>query len=246
MPQNRLINSLKDLGLTENEAQVYYASLSLGPSTILKIARAADLKRTTVYSVVEALKKIGLITIQFKGIKQLFAAESPDKLESMLETKKQELKNNLPELQSLYNLKGGESLIKYYEGLESVKTVYETILKEVKPKDEYRVISDTEKWMSVDPEYYQNFLERRAKKNIQSKIITKKSPTTLKFNKYSANYKMEQKFMPEKVAMTVNQIILPNKLILHQFIPPVMAIVIENKSIIRAHQETFDLLWQSL
>lgn len=246
MPQNRLINTIKDLGLTENEAQVYYASLSLGPSTILKIARAADLKRTTVYSVVESLKKIGLINIQFKGIKQLFAAESPDKLESMLDIKRQELNNNLPELQSLYNLKGGESLIKYYEGLESVKTVYEQILKEVKPNDDYRVISDTAKWMSADPKYYQSFLERRAKKNIYSKIITKKSPTTLKLEKFKQNYKMEQKFMPEKVAMTVNQIILPHKFILHQFIPPIMAIVIENKSIIRAHQETFDLLWQSL
>ena len=52
MPNFDLAKILIDLGLTENEAKVYVAALSLGPATILKIAQAAAIKRTTVYFVV--------------------------------------------------------------------------------------------------------------------------------------------------------------------------------------------------
>lgn len=246
MSDNKLIHTLKDLGLTENEAKVYFASLSLGPTTILNIARAAETKRTTVYSVVESLKEKGLMRLNIKGFKQFFVAEDPVKLESILETKKYELQNTLPEFSALYNLKGGEGFIKHYQGLESVKSIYEKVLNMVNPKDFYDVISDTEKWYNTDKEFYQKFLEKRAKKNVSIRILTKKSKITLHQKKFSKNYKMQIKFLPEKTQLATNLMVLPNILVIHQLIPPIMAIVIENKNIINTNKQMFDLLWDSL
>ena len=126
MKNRKLVTILLDLGLTENEAMVYLATISLGPATIMKISRAAEIKRTTVYSVIESLKQKGLITIEVKGWKNLFVAESPEKLTSVINAKKQRLQNNMPEFLALYNLKGNESFLKYYEGIEAIKTIYET------------------------------------------------------------------------------------------------------------------------
>src|SRR3989338_6121463 len=113
MKNTKLIELLEELGLSENESKVYFASLSLGPATIIRIANTAEIKRTTVYSVVEALKQKGLINLEIKGFKKLYAAENPEKLETILEVKRNKLKAMLPEFAGLYNLKGGESFIKY-------------------------------------------------------------------------------------------------------------------------------------
>ncbi|XOU94176.1 MAG: TrmB family transcriptional regulator [Candidatus Kerfeldbacteria bacterium] len=246
MPDNKLINTLINLGLSENEAKVYFASLSLGPTTILNIARASETKRTTVYSVVESLKEKGLMRLNIKGFKQFYVAEDPNKLESILESRKIQLQNSLPEFSALYNLKGGEGFIKHYEGLEAVKNIYEELLQKVKPTDFYYVFADTEKWYNTDKKFYQKFLEKRAKKNIHIKILTKKSKISIEHKKYSKNYNITSKFLPEKTKLTTNLIITPNKLVTHQLIPPIMAVVIENKSIINTNKQMFDLLWESI
>ena len=57
MKNDKLVKILENLGLSDNEARVYLASLSLGSTTIMKIAQTAEIKRTTVYSVIDSLKQ---------------------------------------------------------------------------------------------------------------------------------------------------------------------------------------------
>ena len=134
MQNTKLNDTLRDIGLTEKEATIYLASLSLGSSTVLKIARRSNMKRTTVYSVIDTLKEKGLIRIDLKGLKQKYIAENPEKLEVMLERRANEFQNKLPEFMALYKLKGEESTIKYYTGLEAMKNIYMDTLKEIKIK----------------------------------------------------------------------------------------------------------------
>ena len=91
MKINPLIQILNDMGLSENESKVYFMALSLGPTTILKLSQASELKRTTVYSVVESLKQKGLINTQVNGFKKKFVAEDPKKLEVILNSRKEKL-----------------------------------------------------------------------------------------------------------------------------------------------------------
>ena len=160
---NNLINILKDLGLSDHESAVYLASLSLGPSTVSKIAQNSGVKRTSVYPLVDSLKQKGLINIELQGWKKLYAAESPEKLKFILDDKKNKLNNSLPEFLAMYNLKGGESFIKYVEGVAGIKNVYESFLTDYRPNEDYLVISDTEEWHKHDPEYFEEFLKRRSK-----------------------------------------------------------------------------------
>jgi len=243
---NKLTNILTDLGLTDNEAKTYFASLSLGPTTILKIAQAAELKRTTVYSVVETLKQKGLIRMEIKGFKKLFVAENPEKLESIIESRKEKLQNTLPEFAALYNLKGGESFIKYYEGLESIKTIYEGLIKDIKPRQDYLVISDQKKWYDIDPNYFQNFTEKRAKLNIKIRLLLQDSKIAREHQKNQKNYNETVKILPTDTTLTTNLVITPQRTMIHQLTPPMIAIVIENKSIIKMNQEFFEIMWRSI
>ena len=247
MKNKKLLQILIDLGLSENEESVYLAALSLGPTTILKIAKTAEMKRTTIYSVIDSLKKRGLINIEIKGFKTLFTAENPEKLETMLDSHREQLRNSLPEFLGMYNLKGGESSIKYYEGLESVKSVYESLISDIKPHEDYLIIADAKQWMELDPEYFQNFTERRAKLNINTRMLLQDSKTARELKNKEKNYNIKGvKIFPQKMSLTTNIVIIPKKIVIHQLTPPIMAVVIENKSMINMQKEIFEIIWNSL
>src|SRR3989338_8744923 len=84
----RLTDVLIKIGLSEHEATVYHSALALGPSTVLALSRASGVRRTTVYSVIETLKRKGLMAEELKGFKTIFFANSPNKLEQVLEERR--------------------------------------------------------------------------------------------------------------------------------------------------------------
>ena len=52
---------LEKAGLNRRETALYLALLQMGPSSILNIARKADMKRPTAYLVIDELMKKGLV-----------------------------------------------------------------------------------------------------------------------------------------------------------------------------------------
>lgn len=54
------------------------------------------------------------------------------------------------------------------------------------------------------------------------------------------------RLLPKATKLTTNLVITPKRVVIHQVIPPIFAIVIENKSIIQMHREQFEMIWNSL
>ena len=246
MRENRLINTLKEIGLTDNEARAYFASLSLGPSTVARIATAAELKRTTVYDIVGSLKQKGLMSIEVRGFKNLYVPEPPERLEDVLEARKDLVRRSMPEFSALYNLKGGESTLKYYEGLESVKSLYEDVLEDLRPGEEYLAFSDMQRWYDLDPKFFERFIEKRTKLGLKVRLLLQNSPKAEEMKKSSLNYGAEVKILPGKASLKTNLIITPRIAVIHQLIPPILGIAIENASVIQMHREMFEVIWNSL
>ncbi|HIP21499.1 MAG TPA: hypothetical protein EYG72_00845 [Candidatus Pacebacteria bacterium] len=74
--------------------------------------------------------------------KTIYRADHPDKLSLILEEKKRKLDNFSSDLISLYNLKSSGSKISYYEGIESIKNLYLSLLGDIKKGDDYFVITN--------------------------------------------------------------------------------------------------------
>jgi len=246
LKNEKLTQILKDIGLDENEAGVYLASLSLGSSSVLKIARASEIKRTTVYSVIDALKNKGLMRTDIKGLKQTYTAENPEKHETVLENRKNEFKNKLPEFMALYNLKGSESTIKYYTGLKAMQNIYLETLEEIKPHEDYLVIANQQKWYDLAPDFAQRYIEDRAKLNIKTRLLFQDSEISRNHKQFEKNYNESIKILPESSPLNVDTILLPNKLIVLELTPPYITTIIENRSIIELHREMFELIWSSI
>lgn len=245
--QNKDIkDTLVDFGLSEYEAAVYLAAITLGPATVNKIAKHSGVKRTTVYPIIDSLKKKGIMNIEIKGFKQLFVAENPERLENIIEQKKDRLKGMLPKLSALYSLKSGESLIRYYEGLAGVKTVYDSILDGLKAGDDYLIISDMERFLKMDRPYFTAFIERRAKLNLKVKTIIQDTGDAQYYKKIERNTNQEIKILGKDADFTANLVILPNKIVITQMVEPIVSIIIENKSIVEMQRKEFNIIWNSI
>lgn len=236
---------LKDLGLSENEASIYLASLSIGPSPVMQLARSASIKRTTAYSVLESLIDQGLMGIEMRGVKKRYVAESPVRLEAMLENRRQRLRDSLGELSALFNLKSGESSIKYYEGVESLKGVYNGLLEDAEEGKDYLIISSPQEWYNLAPAFFDEFMRKRRALNLRMLYLMRDSPIARKIKKTEEVLGRQIRILPPSTTFTANLVIIPKKVVINQLVPPVWAAVIENHYIVKTFSELFYIIWNS-
>lgn len=123
-------DELQKLGLTEHEAKIYLAILSLGPSSVVQISEQTNIKRPTVYLTLESLIKQGLVLESFAGKKRLFDAEKPQKLEKLTKRMRRKvidaeilLESILPGLVKFPKQYSEEPKVNFYSGMEGLKNI---------------------------------------------------------------------------------------------------------------------------
>ncbi len=131
---DHLTLELVNLGLSEKEAIVYLALLELSPAAVQDVAIRAGVNRTTTYLLVDALMRRGIVSATTHGKRQLFVAEPPERLLTVLrlqrrelEEKERELLTAIPLLNAVYNSRSEKPQIRYFEGAEGVRTVRELL-----------------------------------------------------------------------------------------------------------------------
>lgn len=116
---------LKNLGLEPKEIAVYLALLEISDATVLEISKRASIKRPTAYLILQSLEKRGLISKVIKGKKTLFAPQHPRKLVTESELRLKELREAIPQLESLFRKDGDRPRIKIYEGKDELDRAYD-------------------------------------------------------------------------------------------------------------------------
>jgi len=240
-------NLLVELGLSINEAKIYQAILKLGSSTAQLISLESHVKRSTVYGCLDTLLDKGLLHIEIKDKRKLFVAEPPKQLQYLLERKQQTLNGLMPLLNQQY-LQSPENFnhIKQYQGIKSIKKIYEELLFELAENDEYLVISDQGKWHDLMPDFFEDFILKRAKLDLDIKLILEATAHAKQYQKKQATYNEQIKLLPSNLALNINMIILPHKIIYVQIVEPVLAIVIENPNVVSMNRNVFYMLWEIL
>lgn len=231
---NKLLSTLLALGLSENEAYIYLASLAQGASTIQSLAKASGINRTTVYGVVESLRRKGLMAIEQKGLKKLYAAEHPDQLELILDAQRNKLQKTLPDFEKLYNSQEREYTFKVFEGKESVKSMYTNLVTSLGPKDFYWAIGSHESWVGIDPDFFRKLDTKFIKRRIPVRLLLRRSKNSKNYKQQITSYDIKL-FATDK-EITSDVIITPNVVIIHKHHTPTTVIQIKNQSILETHK----------
>jgi len=238
------IETIKQLGLSDNEAKVYVASLELGQATVQELGKKAKVKRTTVYTTIEGLKEKGLLAETKKGKKTLFIAQNPEALLAISEKRLAEIKKVLPELKSIYNAGDKEKpKLKFFEGKEGYLAVYKNILKE-NPK-ELLAISSYESWLKhVDLEFEEKWTQQRIKQGMFLRWLDFKTKATAKRAKEGKKGLREIRFLPDKFAFSSTIFIYEGKIgLMSGKAKDFMAVIIENQEFYQTFKQFFEMLF---
>jgi len=237
------LEALKECGLSENEIKVYITLIKIGESTVQNIAKNANLPRTTTYHLLESLNKKSLISFVIKDLVKYFQAVSPTKLILILEERKKQIQEIVPELNAMAGTVKEKPKITLFEGLSGIKSTLQDVLEERKEILHYGDIISLQKVLSFA---FPQYIKKRVEKKIPIKIICKKEEPHKELLKTAKKELREFVFIPKKYCFNSSVFIYANRVVIFNIkTEPYYAVVVENKDFYQSQKNLFKLIWNS-
>lgn len=240
---------IEQLGLNKREAKIYLAILELGGETIKKIAEKANQERTGTYYLIEGLIEKGLVSMTFKGQRKIFLATEPKKLVRLEEQRLKDLKEILPNLEAIANLRTAKPNIRFFEGKEGLRELYEDTLTTLKklPKEKREILAyaDAGSAFDVFPQHNKEYIKKRIKNNIRIRWIAPDTEFNTSFQKEQQKALRELRLVPKKnYSLETEMDIYANKIALYGYTEDLMGVIIEHPAIAQTQKEIFEMAWK--
>lgn len=240
---------LQLLGLSDTESKIYLEVLKMGPSPVQEIAKKIGLSRVSVYSLIESLTKLGLMTSVEKGKKQLYTAEPPERIISLAENKVNNLKASIQEIKSsIQELKlvqsGDKPVVKMYEGPEAFLAIQADVLNsKFDQMCEFGNIDEVDRVYPYNEGVRNDFFKKLSKLKADRKLVflsKDKKPRTVESNK-TIKYLDSNKFN-----FFGDIFFYKDTIWLSSFKGKQISVVIKSKEIKDTLQAAFDIIWENI
>lgn len=242
--------NFEQLNLSAKETLVYLANLELGPSTVQRIAKKAGLPRSSTYLLIEELKEKGLVSQSKAGKKTTFIPSPPAKLVQLAEEQEEksqkvvrEVRSLLPQLKALHQKTPTKPSVRFYEGFEGIKTIFEETL----AANQILVLcSGYEKLMEKKLEQYMSsYFHKVLAGKIPTFEIIGGCPGAKEYQKECSSAINKIKLVPHaKDCPHIDKVIFGNKMAIISF-AYLNGVVIENKAITDYEKALFWRLWNT-
>ena len=183
---------LMQTGLSELQAKVYLYLIKHGQQTPSEVASGTDENRTTVYSALERLEKLGIVSRKDRGKISAYTPNHPSVLESLAEKRlrnvarqAKNLESNLPSLINFYNEHQSKPGATTFYGQEGVQMIWDKVIAAKAPYYFIRSRYDE----AADKDGLEDFKKARVEAGIESEDIT---PSEFVHN---SNKKMKERFL---------------------------------------------------
>lgn len=240
MPQPTLQHVLETAGLSDREIPVYLALLELGESPVHPIAKAAGIKRTNTYDILNALAAKGLASFFDRGKIRHFVAEDPASLEKTLKERLSLVSESLPELRGIFNRSASKPKVRFYDGKEGLLNLY----LEMEASPAFDALGSPGKLF----EHFENHFEKQGETTVPKMTRIRELITPeMGMPPYTKDYVkpiQEVRFLPKNMTLRTDMVLFAGKLVLFSYEPDIHAIVIEGSSIVEDHQKMFDYMWE--
>ncbi|MEI6477404.1 MAG: helix-turn-helix domain-containing protein [bacterium] len=161
---------LISLGLSDKEAELYLALLELGPSKAKDISAYTELNRGTIYDVARSLFKKGLVSSTQKKNITHFVASPPHRYIYQLNQEVTAATSLMPAIEDMIQSSSYRPVVRFFEGVEGIKTVYEETLR-CRSKEIVCFVSAREILEVVGEEFMQYYAEKRTRRHIKIRTL---------------------------------------------------------------------------
>jgi sugar-specific transcriptional regulator TrmB len=236
---------LEQFGFQGKKTDVYLAALELGSSSVIEIAKKAGIKRTTCYDILMDLKNEGLISETSKGKKRLFVGEDPEKIQRNLRNKERLFAEILPQLQSIHNVRGSKPKIRFYEGKEGLKEVYEDT---AKYKGELLGFASYDIIHLLGSEWAAEYLKKRIKNGVYARGIIPGTELMMReyISKDQEQRRMTKVIDPKKYPFSIEINVYGHNKVALMSAKEEIGLIIEGQEIHNTMKLIFQLIWDLL
>ncbi|MFA6269204.1 MAG: helix-turn-helix domain-containing protein [archaeon] len=247
-----LNESLRKLGLTEGEINVYLALLDLGESTKTALAKKSNVAPSNVYDITNRLIEKGLVSKMEKNGVAHFSPANPQRLIDFVEDKhkeieeeKTEVQNVLPQLLSKFGKTKKALKIESFYGWQGLATVFRDLLSECNAGDENLIFGAS---TGTNPKqadlFFNKYSRMREKKKIFTKIIfnedVRNRPERISFFLKSKQY--DVRFIESKTPSEI--IVYHNCAIILILTDEPIAVRFNGDEVAKSFRAYFELMWK--
>lgn len=168
-----LNQTLRSIGLSFKEAEIYLAALELGPSSILAISKHTLIHRTLIYQAIESLVDRGLIVKAPKKKLVLYAAIDPHDLVNYVQNKEREVQQALPDFLSMMQSGTAHPQVSFYKGRAQLRQLYHTTL-DCKSKVIWAYFPSLSMQQIIGKEEMDSLIRERIRRKIDLRVIRAK------------------------------------------------------------------------
>jgi sugar-specific transcriptional regulator TrmB len=200
---NNISQLLEGYGLSERESKVYLYLLQKLEDTVLGVANATNIPRTTVYTILTNLKEQNLVSSFRKNKIQFWSPESINQLQANVKRKEDVVSSLLPLLKDIVaRSHNNDSSVRLFTGIEGLKVVWEDVISysETKKIPLMCAISHNSLFQIL-PKYFPAWLERRKKAKIFAKLIINKNDFIHTEDSQEVRYMDEKYLFPGEITI---------------------------------------------
>jgi len=241
---------LETLGLSQNEAKVYMASLKVGPTTAQMLAAKATISRPTTYIMIESLVKKGLMSSYFKGKKKYFAAASPNQLKYIVNNLKREALEKEAAVEKIVEVLGkmveeeqSATLIRVFEGAESTSEVQRDILESGATETfELVNIDEARKWV---PPVYKGDIREKLVLKCKTRSLYNASTGKIADWQLPKGSRHEGRYLDAKIhQLHGNVVIYADRVAYTSYGVKKTSVIIRDRGLAESMKTMFNALWE--
>lgn len=232
---------LKELGLTNNEVEVYLVLLQQGSISVNEVAERAGLHRQAVYDALDRLLEKGFVSFVMRGGKKHFQGVQPERVIDFLKEKEEKFRTILPELVNLTKLPREDTFVEVFKGKSAVKSLYRGVIKEFEKGAKEVLIAGVNERDFVEEDRLALAQYLRAVQRFKSKerVLVNEGETYFVEGPQTA-----YRWIPKENFSPTPMFVYGDKWAVLIWGNPSYLVVIENKNLAEAYRRQFNLLWQ--
>lgn len=243
--------TLKSIGITDSQSDVYLAILKHPAASVLELARITGKNRQQIYNDAEKLMELGLLEKTNKQ-KRKYIASNPEKILEIAQERKeraeetvQKISKLMPEIEDVAKSYKTQIFTKFYEGDLQIAQAFEKECTVSMGQTVYTICGEIdEAFQSFPEDFWQKWYKKfNKKKGSAVKMIVTDTPVGRRSSEqYDASYNRECRFI-KNFQVKVNIEIFGDHVLLVAF-KDKFAVLIESAIVAASYRALFDTLWK--
>lgn len=248
---DKLHKDLRELGLTDEEAQLYLYINKNNPSTALRSSKDLHIGRTKVYRILDKLMSLGLVAQNLQDRGFVFEVTPISNLNALLTKKELELNKlriSIPsiieQLNSITKETNSTQKVRYYKGLEGL---HQATWNSLKANKYIRIF---EKEATMDAFTDKDFSEEVRKELVKRRIHVMQLTNLTQIQNYTNVTTLVEKYWslrhikPRQLTIKFETIIYNNTVALYDFDrKEPYCVEIEDTCLANMQKQLFDFVW---